>query len=318
MKTLSIISHKGGAGKTSSTVMLAEDLARRGLRVVLVDADRQKGAGLILGIEQPNGTLQQTRNPRLRYLCSSSLPLRELPTRARELGGQFDVAVVDTPSLDDPLARGWIQLSTHVLMAIPVEPVSMKTLEGVDTALENASQLNPGLEVVGMLPTMFDESDATQRTLMLELQSRRPEGLLPAIPLDSGLAHRAEQKAERRTEPAEATRQAYQVATDALVRALGLGGQAAQGGVSVSGWTQKRAAPVSSQPEPQSRPDMPVAPAGKPFRLGLALAVVAALVLLVLGLGKVLIQSRRAQSPAKKGSHAAASITSAVVRGGVR
>src|SRR2546421_8787720 len=105
MKTLSIISHKGGAGKTSSAVMLAEDLARRGLRVALVDADRHRGAGIMLGVEQGTGELQQTRDPRLRYLCSSALPLRELAAKAEEMATQVDVTVVDTPSLDDPLAK---------------------------------------------------------------------------------------------------------------------------------------------------------------------------------------------------------------------
>lgn len=220
MKTLSIISHKGGAGKTSSAVMLAEDLAGRGLRVVLVDADRQRGAGLLLGIEQPTGLVQQTRNPKLRYFCSSTLPLRELPGKAEEMKGSFDVAVVDTPSLDDPLAKSWIQLSTDVLMVLPVEPVSLKTLEGADTVVDHLLRLNERIKVVGVLPTMFDETDSTQRSLLLELRARRPDGLLPPIPLDSGLAHRAEQRAEKRTEPSQDTRDAYGVVGDALVNAL--------------------------------------------------------------------------------------------------
>ena len=42
--------------------------------------------------------------------------------------------------------------------------------------------------MVGTLPTMFDESDATQRTLILELMSLRPEGLMsPPVPYDPGL-----------------------------------------------------------------------------------------------------------------------------------
>lgn len=222
MKTLSIISHKGGAGKTSSAVMLAEDLANRGLRVVLVDADRQRGAGLLLGIEQPSGLVQQTRNPKLRYFCSSILPLRELPAKAEEMKGNFDVAVVDTPSLDDPLAKTWIQLSTDVLMVVPVEPVSLKTLEGADTVVDQLLRLNDRLKVVGVLPTMFDETDSTQRSLLLELRARRPDGLLPPIPLDSGLAHRAEQRAEKRTEASEATRAAYAVVGDSLLQSLSL------------------------------------------------------------------------------------------------
>jgi chromosome partitioning protein len=220
MKTLAIISHKGGAGKTSSAVMLAEDLARRGLRVVLVDADRQRGAGLLLGIEQATGLVQQTRNPKLRYFCSSQMPLREIPAKAQELAGNFEVAVVDTPSLDDPLARGWIQLSTDVLMVMPVEPVSLKTLESADTVVENLLRLNERIRVVGVLPALFDEGDATQRQLLMELRSRRPDGLLPAIPFDAGMVHRAEQRAERRTEPSDTTRAAYAVVGDVLVQAM--------------------------------------------------------------------------------------------------
>src|SRR5688572_7835998 len=220
MKTLTIISHKGGAGKTSSSVMLAEDLARRGLRVVLVDADRQRGAGLLLGIEQPTGMVQQTRNPKLRYFCTSQMPLKEIPAKAQELAGSFDIAVVDTPSLDDPLAKTWIQLSTDVLMVLPVEPVSLKTLESADTVVDHLLRLNDDIRVAGVLPTLFDESDSTQRSLLLELRARRPDGLLPAIPLDSGLIHRAEQRAEKRTEANDNTRAAYAVVGDMLVQAL--------------------------------------------------------------------------------------------------
>jgi chromosome partitioning protein len=227
MRRLSIISHKGGAGKTSSAVMLAEDLAGRGLRVVLVDADRQRGAGLLLGIEQPTGSVQQTKNPRLRYFCSSSLPLRELPERAEDLVGLFDVAVVDTPSLDDPLAKAWIQLSTDALMVLPVEPLSIRTLEGADTLLDGVRKLNPSIRIVGTLPTLFDQKDPNQRSLLVELMSLRPEGLLSVpIPEDLGIAHRAQQRLEHRTEPSEATRAAYAACGDFLIRALDLGGLA--------------------------------------------------------------------------------------------
>lgn len=249
MKTLSIISHKGGAGKTSSAVMLAEDLAGRGLRVVLIDADRQRGAGLLLGIDQATGLVQQTRNPKLRYFCSSIVPLREITNKAQELAGSFDVGVVDTPSLDDPLAKMWIQLSTDVLMVLPVEPVSLKTLESADTVVDHLLRLNERVEVAGVLPTMFDESDSTQRSLLLELRARRPDGLLPAIPLDSGMVHRAEQRAEKRTEPAEATRAAYSIVGDALVKTLKLETAAAAGSASFQNPPRRRPLTTPAVPD---------------------------------------------------------------------
>ncbi len=297
MKTLAIISHKGGSGKTSSSVMLAEEFARRGLRVVLVDADRQRSAGLLVGIEQPDGTVQQTANPKLRYFCSSGIPLRELPARASELQGQFDLLVIDTPSLDDPLARAWLQFTQYVLLTLPVEPISIRTLEGADAALEQAARLNQRIQAVGLLPTIFDEHDSTQRQLMSELVARRSGDVLsPAIPLDPGLAHRAEQKAERRSEPAEGTRRAYQATADYLAGAMelsaaGMEKLGVRGAEPGARTPQKspitRPAPIT--PKPRQGPVRPqpvqaplVRPSGFPrTALVAGLAVVALLVVLI-------------------------------------
>src|SRR5260370_8703678 len=71
MKLIAVISHKGGAGKTTSAVQIAEELARRGQRTLLVDADRQQGAGPLRGIDAPAGCLQRTTLPHLDYLGSA-------------------------------------------------------------------------------------------------------------------------------------------------------------------------------------------------------------------------------------------------------
>ena len=309
MKALAIVSHKGGAGKTSSAVMLAEEFSRRGLRVVLVDADRQGGAGLLLGLEQATGTVQQTRNPRLRYLCSSTLPLRELPARARELQGLFDLAVIDTPSLDDPLARGWLQLCTDVLFVIPVEPISIRTLQSADTAIAAIHRLNPEVRVVGTLPTLFDEQDPAQRTLMMELMSRCTNGLLsPAIPLDPGLAHRAEQRLDRRTEASEACRKAYDAVAGDLARELGFEAAAVAGPrqVAAAGWAPSSrgstpSTPAEAVPAPPTLP-APVRPAGRPALMRWSLAALVALILLALGL----TLTRRPESATRAGGSGAA------------
>ena len=292
MKTLSIISHKGGAGKTSSAVMLAEDFARRGLRVVLVDADRQKGAGLLLGIEQPTGSLQQTRDPKLRYFCSSGIPLRELPAKAEEMSSEFDIAVIDTPSLDDPLAKGWIQLSSHALVVIPVEPLSVRTMDGADAALEVIKRLNGNIQVVGILPALFDETDSVQRSLLMELQATRGDEMLPVtIPHDAGMVHRAEQRERRRTEPSETTRAAYNQAADHLAKSLGLGKL-----------TAAKPKAAVAKPAPRAVPAAPVAapaPSGSGGGLRWALAVAAVLIVLAVAFG-VLLRARAEPTESQK------------------
>lgn len=295
MRVLAIVSHKGGAGKTSSSVMFAEEFARRGLRVVLVDADRQRGAGLLLGIEQQTNTVMQTQNPRLRYLCSSGLPLRELPARAAELDGLFDLAVVDTPSLDDPLARGWLQLCTDVLFVIPVEPISMRTLRGAESALEAVHRLNPAARELGTLPTLFDESDPDQRTLMMELVAQCPNGLLsPPIPYDAGLAHRAEQREDRKTEPSAACTKAYEEIAGTLALELGFDQAAQAAPVARSGWSPKAAAAAPARTAGERQSDEISVPGLKPpvtiplpraKRPSWQLALAAVLVLAILALG---------------------------------
>lgn len=307
MKTLAVISHKGGAGKTSSAVMLAEDFAARGLRVVLVDADRQRGAGLLLGIEQPTQSVMQTQNPRLRYFCCSGIPLRELPAKAQELDGLFDVAVVDTPSLDDPLAKAWMQLSSAALMLIPIEPVSLKTLDAAEEALEGSKRFNPNIQLLGFLATMFDENDSQHRTLILELRSRRSDDLIPgAIPLDSGLAHRAAQKVEHRTQPGEATRQAYHATGDFIIEAMGLGKQfSGQPIRAATSFTSPR--PTASRPAPgpaaatsPAPKEAPVSRGVNPISWAVAVFVIA---LILLGIGLFLRNNRAGHSASPQTGH---------------
>src|SRR5262245_14389849 len=105
MKLLAVISHKGGVGKTTSAVLLAEELAAKGYRTLLVDADRQQGAGLLLEVGPPTGERQSTSAAGLDYLGSGRLSEEEVVMRAAMVADQYDIGVVDTPSLDDTLAQ---------------------------------------------------------------------------------------------------------------------------------------------------------------------------------------------------------------------
>jgi chromosome partitioning protein len=262
MKLFAVMSHKGGVGKTTSAVYLAEELAAKGYRTLLVDADRQQGAGLLLEIGAPSGDVQPTRIPGLSYMGSAKLTEQEIATRAAAAAGQFDIGVVDTPSLDDSLAQAWLQQAHATLMIMQVEPLTVKTFPSALATLESVRRLNPKIEIVGLLPTMFDPTLETHRTCLTELLTRKPEAVFtPVVPSDPGLMHRAAGQGAPEISPA--ARQSYQVAADRIIRVLnptrsGTGAPAAQ--ASASPW-ETQTAPASTAFPAQAPAAWPAAPA---------------------------------------------------------
>jgi chromosome partitioning protein len=219
MKLIAVISHKGGAGKTTSAVQLAEELARRGQRTLLVDADRQQGAGLLLGIDAPAGCVQRTRVPQLDYLGSARLTDLEIADCYAGFARRFDVGVVDTPSLDDALARAWLREAAAALMVLQVDPLTVKTLPSALNTLEVVRAFKPSIQILGLLPSMFNPEDEAHTRLLAELLSRRPEAVFtPVVPVDPGLMHRA--NSEECPPIGESALQAYQCAVDRILRAL--------------------------------------------------------------------------------------------------
>jgi chromosome partitioning protein len=219
MKLLAVISHKGGVGKTTSAVLLAEELAAQGYRTLLVDADRQQGAGLLLEVGTPTGEVQRTRVAGLDYLGSARLTDAQVAQRAAAVADRYDMGIVDTPSLDDSMARAWLQQATAALMILQVEPLTVKTFPNALQALDGVRHLNPLIELVGLLPTMFDPSQETHRTCLTELLTRRPESVFtPVVPVDAGLMHRA--AGAGAPEISVPARQSYQCAADRITRML--------------------------------------------------------------------------------------------------
>src|SRR5439155_11501280 len=243
MKLIAVISHKGGAGKTTSSVQIAEELARRGQRTLLVDADRQQGAGLLLGIDAPAGCVQRTTVPDLDYLGSARLTDLEIADCYAGFATRFDVGVVDTPSLDDALARAWLREAAAALMVLQVDPLTVKTLPSALNTLEVVRAFKPSIQILGLLPTMFDQNEEAHSRLLAELLSRKPEAVFtPVVPVDSGLMHRA--NTEEAPPLGEAARQAYQCAIDRILRVL----ETAEGNVALPHNTQRVTPPWAQVP----------------------------------------------------------------------
>lgn len=184
-KIIAIANQKGGVGKTTTSVNLSALLAKRGKKVVLIDADPQGNATSGLGVdkdvekslydvlinEEPvAGTLQDTVEKNLK-ICPSNMNLagaevelvsqmsreHRLKEQLEEIKDKFDYIFIDCPP-----SLGLITLNSFTAADSVLIPVQCEyyALEGLGQLLNTINlvkkHLNKSLEIEGALLTMYD------------------------------------------------------------------------------------------------------------------------------------------------------------------
>jgi hypothetical protein len=115
----------------------------------------------------------------------------------------------------------WLRVAHGALLVLPVEPIAVRTLPEAREDLNGIEGANPQLQLLGVIPTLFDAHDAVQAALMESLeQYLRAELLLPPVPIDPELAASAAEGSRSGLQCGEASRCAYQYIADRVLQAI--------------------------------------------------------------------------------------------------
>lgn len=199
-KVWAVINQKGGVGKTTTTVNLAYNLAKRGKKVLLVDLDPQGNASSGLGVsiknlekslydclvngESPESAFVQTEWPNLTLLPSSTKLATvdsELPATQRDrvlrLKRTLEKVEADVVLIDAPPSLGLLTVNALVAADSVILPVQAEyyALEGLGQLLETMqivrTGLNKTLGVMGILITMYDGRTSLSRQVEEQLKT---------------------------------------------------------------------------------------------------------------------------------------------------
>lgn len=205
-RIITIANQKGGVGKTTTAINLATALAAIGERVLIIDLDPQGNASTGLGIDRRDRKLSsydiltgerglleatlETAVPNLYILPSTmdllgiEMEISQQPDRVFRLkralesdeATAFSYILLDCPPSFNLLTMNAMAAAHSVLVPLQCE---FFALEGLSQLLETVDQVrrtvNPGLDIQGIVLTMFDSRNNLAQQVVHDVRTHLGE-----------------------------------------------------------------------------------------------------------------------------------------------
>ncbi len=201
-KVLAIANQKGGVGKTTTSVNLSACLAAQGRRVLLVDLDSQANATSGLGLEKLEGgsvyrpllgdgtaeeRIKETAYSNLSILpseldlCGAEVEMARSEDYLNRLkgilqpvrdSGRFDLIVLDCPPSLSILTLNAFSAADRLMVPLQCEYYALEGVAMISRILAQVRDtgINPGLELLGVVMTMFDGRTKLSQNVVAEVR----------------------------------------------------------------------------------------------------------------------------------------------------
>ena len=242
---ISVLNHKGGVGKTTTTANLGAGLARSGLKVLLIDLDVQANLTHQLIVDLPEGQenicevlleerpldriIAETGTPGL-FIAPAGESLIELDLNLFQKFGReyvlknsieqttgissFDVVLIDNPPYISLATVNSLTASDFYLVPVSCEYLPMLGIKYLQKTVARLQKVNPKLKPLGVAMTMYDKRESIAQSVAELVREELADQVFDWIVIDKDLIHSA--MMSKGSSTLDTTPAAYEIALSLL------------------------------------------------------------------------------------------------------